>query len=100
MKLTFKGITAKVYRGSDPERKTNFTAKAGDTVDVSEAKAKQILKDYPADWVIAGKVDPNDPPAVVETTLNSTADEPVDDLPDISASAAPGRGKKAKSKRR
>jgi len=38
------------YSGLDSEMKRNIIAKPGDVFDLSEAKAAQLLKDYPNQW--------------------------------------------------
>ena len=39
-----------VYRGTDPATGVVIVAAAGDTVEVSDAKATQLLRDFPDAW--------------------------------------------------
>ena len=78
--LIYKGKAP--YRGTDPETKTAIQVKPGDSVTVSDAKAKQLFKDYPHDWDNANQT--ADAPAdTTEPADAAPAEDPLnDDLPD------------------
>lgn len=52
VKLEFKAVKLKRYNGHDPVTKNGVIAqKAGTVIEVSVEKGKQLLKDFPNDFV-------------------------------------------------
>lgn len=62
MELKFKGSESfPIYDGFDPKTNAHLLIKAGDIVDVSDEKAKQLLTDFPGEWEHVGKLKIEEP---------------------------------------
>ena len=73
MRLTYKAVSAPAYMGFDKSTRQIVRATEGESVEVSDEKGEQLLRDYPADWVPssgvregAAQVEGDETPSAVE----------------------------------
>lgn len=62
--INLKYVGTKLYRGYDEARKAMVLAFPNTTHDLSPAKADQVLRDFPKDWIVA-PAERGEPPAPI-----------------------------------